>query len=127
MSINQRSILGPVNPLDNGLAPASQVNGAEPMAPTDDQASDAIGRHGDLTAAFKSSYSKHGGDKGDGSYGIPLGSTGSDYGLNTSASPGSDEPSGNSGYGKGIAGELPLVTRSTGGDSGASGGGKSIG
>lgn len=132
MSINQRSILGPANPLDNGLTNAAAVNGAQPVAPSDDQGSDAIGRHGDLTASFKSSYSKHGGDKGDGSQGIPLGGGDTDYGFSTSSGDGGpgdhdgDTPSQpGSGFGKGIAGELPLVTR-TSGDSG-SGYGKTIG
>lgn len=133
MSINQRSILGPVNPVDNGLTNASAVNGAQPVAPSDDQGSDAIGRHGDLTASFKSSYSKHGGDKGDGSQGIPLGSADSDYGFSTSDGDGgsgdhdADSPvfGGGGSPGKGIAGELPLVTRSNS-DSG-SGYGKTIG
>jgi len=131
MSINQRSILGPVNPFDNGQTTASYVNGDEPVAPADDQASNFIGRHGDLTASFKSSYSKHGGDKGDGSQGIPLGGGDTDYSFSTSPGDGGpgdndgDSPSNSSGQGKGIAGTDSLSTRSSG-DSGT-GYGKAIG
>jgi hypothetical protein len=34
MSISKRSILGPANPYDDGLPPASQVNGDQPLATT---------------------------------------------------------------------------------------------
>ena len=97
----------------------------------DDNKSDMLGRHGDLTAAFKSSYAKHStafDNTQQHAAGVGLG-TDVDSGFSTSDSgvgyeSTSDEGSDTSGYGKGIAGELPIVTRS-GGDSG-DGGGKAI-
>lgn len=126
MAINQRGILGPANPVDNGSR-ANYVNGDEPMVARDDQASDRVNES--LTAAYKSSYARHstGAQDGNGSAGIRLGASDVDYGFSTSGYNGSDTGSDKSGEGKGIAGSLPLSTRADGADSVSDGTGNAIG
>lgn len=100
----------------------------------DDQGSDMMGRHGDLTAAYKASYARHSGGAMDGTQqsaaGIGIGSSDSDDSLSTSGTGGLDgDPGSNdSGYGKGIAGELPMVAQgSAPADSNMSAGGTTTG
>ena len=88
----------------------------------DDQGSDMLGRHGDLTAAYKASYARHSGGVIDNTQqaaaGIGIGSSDSDTSFSTHGGDGGvgdldgDPGSNSSGYGKGIAGELPM--KSTG-------------
>ncbi len=59
MAIDDRGILGPINPYDNHLQAASRVDGDEPVALRDDHASNMIGAHGDLTAAYKATHARH--------------------------------------------------------------------
>jgi hypothetical protein len=86
-----------------------------------DQGPDSmLGRHGDLTSAYKSSYARHSGVSdsagNDTAYGTGLGG-GLDNGFSTSDYNSSDAPSGNeTGYGKGIGGSLPMVRRAGGAD-----------
>jgi hypothetical protein len=78
-----------------------------------------LGRHGDLTAAYKASYGRHSGVSdaagNDTSYGCGLGG-GLDNGFSTSGYNGSDDGSDTSGYGKGIAGTDNIVRRMGGAD-----------
>ena len=106
----------------------------------DDNKSDMLGRHGDLTAAYKSSYAKHSAAaNGDHTgYGVGLGEP--DAGLSESAfstsdsgvghESTSDEGSDTSGYGKGVGPAIPLVQSSVGDsaeDSNLTAGGKPVG
>ena len=137
MAINNRGILGPINPYDNHLQPASRVDGDEPVASRDDQASSLIGAHGDLTATFKSTYARHSGGVqfGAGSEGVALGASDADNGFSTSQGDGGpgdldgDAPAfgGGGSPAKGIAGTDSLVTRGDGGDSGVDGTGRTVG
>jgi hypothetical protein len=81
--------------------------------------SDMLGRHGDLTSAYKSSYNRHSGVSdsagNDTAYGTGVGG-GLDNGFSTSDYNSSDTPSDMSGYGKGIGGSLPMVRRAGGAD-----------
>jgi hypothetical protein len=84
----------------------------------DDQGSATGVRHGDLTSAYKSSYAKYCGaveSTQQSAAGVGLG-TDTDKGFSTSDYNDSDTGSDTSGYGKGIAGEMPMVARSAGGD-----------
>lgn len=98
---------------------------------SDDQNSTMVGAHGDLTAAYKASYARHSTSDGT-SYGVGVGSPDSDNAFSTHGGDGGpgdldgDTGSDTSGYGKGIAGEYPMVTRGEGSDNG-SGFGKAIG
>jgi hypothetical protein len=104
----------------------------------DDQGSDMMGRHGDLTSAYKASYARHSGGAIDGTQqsaaGIGVGSSDSDDSLTTSQGDGGpgdldgDPGSNSSGYGKGIAGEFPMVQQgSAPSDSNLSAGGTTTG
>lgn len=90
----------------------------------DDKGSDMLGRHGDLTSAYKASYARHSGGAVDSTQqsaaGIGVGSSDSDTSFSTEGDTNSalidtgtaddgDTGSNASGYGKGIAGEFPMV------------------
>lgn len=100
----------------------------------DDNKSDMQGRHGDLTSAYKSSYARHSGgaldDTQQSAAGVGLGGSNSNDSLTTGSYNSSDDPDNMSGYGKGIAGELPMVGGSDGddtSDSNRTAGGRPVG
>lgn len=80
--------------------------------------SDMLKRHGDLTAAYQASHAKHSAvvdSSQQAAAGVGL-NGGDGSSLSTSSYNSSDAPSDTSGYGKGIAGEYPMVRRSGGAD-----------
>jgi hypothetical protein len=97
------------------------------------------GAHGDLTTAYQQSYAKYSGvvnGTQQAAAGVGLGhDVDTDFSTSTEAGPydecSSDTGSNSSGYGKGIAGEFPMVQRSAGGDatsnSNETAGGKPVG
>jgi hypothetical protein len=94
---------------DGGLGVGGQDQGPDSM----------LGRHGDLTSAYKSSYVRHSGVSdsagNDTAYGTGVGG-GLDNGFSTGDYNSSDMPSDSSGYGKGIGAPLPMVRRTGGAD-----------
>lgn len=111
MTVVKKSILGPPNPFDDG------VQGVDAGVTIGDLTASPIGTatHGD-EAAYRAAQARALGEKPGGSAGFGLaGST--DSGFSTYAGDGGpadrdgDTPGNASGYGKGIAGSMPLSTR----------------
>jgi hypothetical protein len=122
-----RSILGPVNPYDDGQK-ANAVDGGDdslgqrgPVAPAhgDQQSPETQAQRDSLTAAYVESRDLASGFAGDGSAGRQLG-----RGADTFSTAGGD--AGATGVGQVVA-PNPLITRADGADPGTDGTGKAIG
>jgi hypothetical protein len=124
MSITQRSILGPVNPYDNGRAPASQVDGQQPAATgTTDQASaETQTRRTATEAAFRQAQTLAGGISNAGAAGEQIG-RGPDAFRTTGTTP----TDGGTGVGVSTDSGGPLTIRTDGADEGSTGAGIAIG
>lgn len=133
MSINQRSIFGKPNPIDNGLPPASAADGGDDSLSARDAYTAPLGvgvsdqgsaateaERGGLESAFRESQRANAEFVGSGAEGSAIGRRGEDTFTTTGATSGDD-------FGTVVSADpAALITRATGADKG-DGTGKAIG